>query len=97
MASSVGAQRSASDISDAQIAEYKRSAETGCQEGGKKKGDAQVKVDAFCGCLIETLSKTMTPAEWRQVVLYSRLKQDREEMQALAPHLKAVEACRPQS
>lgn len=90
----VGAQQ-ASDVTEAQIAEYKQTAETACRDGGKKQGDPQAKVDAFCGCMIETLNKSMTPADWRQVVLYSRNKQAREEVQALTPHLKNIEVCRP--
>ena len=85
-----------SPVTDAQVADYKRNATAGCQEGGKKQGDPQAQVDAFCGCLLETLNKSMTAAEWRQVVLYSLNKQGEEEVKALTPHLEKVKACLPQ-
>jgi hypothetical protein len=37
----------------------------------------------------------MTPAEWRQVVAFSRNNQEREEREALMPHLKKLDVCRP--
>jgi hypothetical protein len=89
------AQQAARNVTEAQIAEYKRNAAAGCQEGGKQQGDPEAQVTAFCGCLIETLSKNMTPAEWRQVVFYSLKKQGEEEVKALTPHLEKAKACMP--
>ena len=96
IAAPVGAQQTVAEVTEAQITEYKRSAAAGCQEGGKKKGDPQAMVDAFCGCLIDTLNKNMTPNEWRQVVLYSLNKQAEAEVKVLTPHLARVKACLPQ-
>jgi hypothetical protein len=95
-AASAAAQQKPADVTPAQIAEYKQLAEKGCREGGAKQGDAPAVVEAFCGCVIETLTKNMTDAEWRQVVAYSRNKQEREESEALAPHMKNLGTCQPQ-
>ena len=94
---SAWAQKTTSNVTEAQIADYKRAAQTACREGGKQQGDPEAKVEAFCGCMLETLNKNMTPAEWRQVVAYSRNNQEREEREALTPHLKKLDVCRPQS
>ena len=82
---------------DAQIEDYKRAAETACRDGGKKQGDPPAKVEAFCGCMIETLNKNMTPAEWKKIVGYARNNQAKEEREALTPHLEKMDACRPQT
>jgi hypothetical protein len=99
MAGSVSAQKtpSPSTVTEAQIADYKRAAQTACRDGGKQQGDPEAKVEAFCGCMLETLNKDMTPAEWRQVVAYSRNNQEKEEREALMPHLKKLDVCRPPS
>ena len=95
-ASTAAAQQTAADVTPGDIAEYKQLAEKGCREAGAKQGDTPAVVEAFCGCVIETLTKNVTDAEWRQLVVYSRNKQQREESEALAPHLKNLSACRPQ-
>lgn len=96
LATSTAAQQKPAEVTPEQIAEYKQLAEKGCREGGAQQGDSPAVVEAFCGCVIETLSRNMTEAEWRQVVAYSQNKQQREESEALAPHLKNLGACRPQ-
>jgi hypothetical protein len=93
IAGSAWSQKTASDVTDAQIADYKRTAETACRDGGKQQGDPQAQVEAFCGCMIETLNKNMTPAEWKQVVGYARNNQSKEEREALLPHLSKLD-CR---
>jgi hypothetical protein len=90
------AQKSTSNITEAQVANYKRAAQAACREGGKKNGDPEAKVEAFCGCMLETLNKSMTPSEWRQVVTYSQNNQANEEREALKPHLSKLGACAPQ-
>ena len=95
VAGSAWAQKTTSQITEAQIADYKRAAQTACRDGGKQQGDPEAKVEAFCGCMLETLNKDMTPAEWRQVVAYSQNNQEREEREALMPHLKKLDVCRP--
>ena len=90
------AQTAPSQVTEAQIAEYKRAAAAACREGGKTKGDPEAKVDAVCSCLMQSLDKTMSATEWRQVVVYSRTKDASRERDLLLPHLKKVEACPPQ-
>jgi hypothetical protein len=65
IATSVAAQQSPSDVTQAQIVEYKAAAENACKESGKKQGDPQEKVDAFCGCLMDVLDKSMSWPEWQ--------------------------------
>jgi|SRR5688572_18374048 len=93
----VAAQTAPSQVTEAQIADYKRTAGTACREGGKAKGDAEAKVEAFCSCLMQSLDKTMSPAEWRQAVVYSRTKEATRERDLLMPHVKKLEGCQPQS
>ena len=89
-------QQPGSSVTAKELAAYKRNAETGCQEGGKKQGDPQEKIDAFCSCLMATLEKSVSDAEWRQLVRYSREGRGADEKKALDPHLKNLAACRPQ-
>ena len=97
LAAPAAAQKRAADVTEAQISEYKRTAEGACRDSGKQKGDSEPTVDAFCGCLMETLNKSISAAEWRQIVFYARAKQAEDERRTLAPHLKNLEACRPKA
>jgi hypothetical protein len=97
VAGSAWAQKTATDVTDAQVADYKRAAETACRDGGKQQGDPPARVEAFCGCMMETLNKNMTPAEWKQVVVYARNNQAKEERDALTPHLQKLAVCRPET
>ena len=96
-ATPVGAQKTAAEVTDAQVAEYKAAAQKVCEEGGQKTGDPQDKVGAFCGCLMAVLSKSMTQSEWQQAYLFSRKNQPEEERKLLAPHMKQVATCRPEA
>jgi hypothetical protein len=96
-AGSAWAQKTATDVTDAQVSAYKLTAETACRDGGKQQGDPPAKVEAFCGCMMETLNKNMTPAEWKQVVAYARNNQAKEEREALMPHLQKLDGCRPET
>jgi hypothetical protein len=91
----VAAQREPAEVTDAQIAKYKALAASSCQEAGTKQGDPKERVDAFCGCLVRTITTTMTRAEWQQAYFYSMKGQSKEERQVLAPHLKNVDICMP--
>lgn len=88
------AQKSPADVTDAQVAEYKAAAQKACTEGGEKQGDPRAQVEAFCGCLIETLDKNMTPTEWRQAYYYSQEKQVEAERKIVGPHLAKLDVCR---
>ena len=89
-------QQSGSSVTDQELAAYKRNAQAGCQEGGKKQGDPQEKIDAFCSCLMATLEKSVSDVEWRQLARYSLDGRGEDEKKALDPHLKNLAACRPQ-
>jgi hypothetical protein len=91
----VAAQKEPSEVTDKEIAKYKALADTSCREAGAKQGDPKEKIDAFCGCLLTTLNKSLTRPEWQQAYFYSIKGQTKEEMAVLGPHLKNVAACRP--
>ena len=91
----VAAQKEPAEVTDGEIAKYKALAASSCHEAGTKQGDPKEKVDAFCGCLVATINKTMTRAEWQQAYFYSLKGQSKEERQVLDPHLKNVGVCMP--
>jgi hypothetical protein len=96
MAGPVAAQQSASQVTQAQVAEYKANAEKACKEGGRQAGDPEARVDAFCSCLMEVLDKSMTAAEWQQAYFLSTKKQVDEERKIVTPHMSKLEVCRVQ-
>jgi hypothetical protein len=87
------AQTAPSQVTAAQVAEYKATAMSGCRDAGKNRGDADAKVSAFCACLIGMLEKNLTLSEWQKLYLYSRDQQSQEELQVLQPHMKTVAVC----
>jgi hypothetical protein len=91
----VAAQKEPAEVTDKEIGKYKALADTSCRDAGAKQGDPKEKIDAFCGCLLTTLNKSLTRPEWQQAYFYSMKGQTKEEMSVLAPHLKNVAACRP--
>ena len=91
-----GAQSDPSEVTDKEIANYKALATSSCQDAGTKKGDPKEQVDAFCGCLISTIDKTMTRADGQRAYFHSMKGQGLEERQVLEPHLKNVGVCVPQ-
>ena len=88
------AQQEPSEVTDGEIAKYKRIAVAACTDGGVARGDPKEKVDAFCECLIDTLNKSMTRAEWQQAYFYSMKKQDKDEANVLSPHVSKLAQCR---
>jgi hypothetical protein len=92
----VFAQKEPAEVTDSEIAKYKQLAASGCRDAGEKQGDPKEKVDAFCGCLISTLEKSMKRPEWQQAYFYSVKGETDRERQVLGPHLKNVATCAPQ-
>jgi hypothetical protein len=88
------AQDSPIDVSDVEIAKYRAVADAACREGGKKNGGPETKVEGFCTCLMDHLTRAMTRAEWQQVYYYSRNQRENDEKQVLAPHLKTFQGCK---
>lgn len=95
VAAPAAAQKEPAEVTDKEIAKYKAAALSGCQDAGIKKGDPKENVDAFCGCLVSTLDKSMTRAEWQRAYFHSLKSQGQEERQVLEPHLKNVGVCVP--
>ena len=92
----VYAQNEPAEVTDGEIKKYKAIAETGCRQGGEKRGDPKERVDAFCSCLVATMEKTMKRPQWQQAYFYSLKGQAAEERDLLAPHLNnAATTCRP--
>jgi 4-hydroxyphenylpyruvate dioxygenase-like putative hemolysin len=94
IAAPVGAQQTAAQVTDAQVGTYKAAAQQACKDAGTKQGDPAAKVEAFCGCLLETLNKNMTASEWRQAYFFSQKKQVEEESKIVSPHLAKLAVCR---
>lgn len=88
------AQKTAADVTVAQVAEYKAAAQKACIDGGEKQGDPRPKVEAFCICLIQTLTKGMTAADWQRAYYFSQTEQIEEERKIIEPHLEKLDACR---
>lgn len=95
LAGAVHAQQSSSEVTDAQIAKYKKSAYAACREPGIKRGDPEARVDAFCSCMIATLEKSMKRTEWQQAYFYSLKKDNAREGAVVAPHAAGIKQCAP--
>ena len=89
-----GAQKTA-EVTDVHIAAYKATAQKSCVDGGKKQGDPDDRVQAFCGCMMTVLNKNLTPADWQQLVALSRDNRADEELKVLAPSLRQLDTCKP--
>ena len=94
LAGAAFAQQSPSEVTDAEIARYKVTAQMGCREPGLARGDPQDRIDAFCNCILTTLEKNLKRTEWQQLYFYSHTKQDVEERVVLEPHIKGLAVCR---
>ena len=92
-AAAAHAQKSPSDVTDAQVKAYKSNALSQCTEAGKKQKDAPEKVDAFCGCMIKTLEKNISAEEWKQLAFYAKEGRTSDEMNVLGPHRASIKAC----
>lgn len=90
-----GAQKSPADVTDAQIRDYKRAAESACVDSGKKRGDPPEKVLAFCKCMTGVFEKNVKRAEWQQAFFYSTQNRGAEEANVLGPHLSKTRVCKP--
>jgi hypothetical protein len=91
----VAAQKEPTEVGDADIAKYKTSSEAECRAGAAGKGDPK-DVEAFCGCIFASLTKSMTRAEWQQAYFYSTKNEPARVREVLGPHLQKAE-CRPQA
>ena len=94
LASPLHAQNDPSEVTDGEIARYKETAQAACRESGMARGDPQTGINAFCNCVLETLSKSMKRTEWQQAYFYSLKKQQPEEQAVYAPHRASLEGCR---
>lgn len=83
-------------VTDQEIERYKFGLDRGCRDTGARKGDPQAKTDSFCSCMLDTFNRSLSKAEWQQAMFYTQRRQDREEMQVLAPYMPLVESCRGQ-
>ena len=95
LAAPAAAQKTPSDVTDAQIRDYKRAAEKSCYDTGKSRGDPPEKVNAFCKCLTGTFEKSMTKAEWQSAFYYSINKREKEEANVFGPHATKLRSCTP--
>ena len=93
-ASEVVAQEKAIEVTEAEVAFYQLGIETGCKDAGRRRGDPAEQVEGFCNCLMSLLKAELTFEEWQQASLFSRNRQEREEMEILRPHMAGIQECR---
>ncbi len=96
-AGSAIAQKSPSEVTDAQIRDYKRAAEKSCIEGGKAQKDPPEKVTAFCKCVTGVFEKSLSKSDWQQAFFYSTQNRAAEEENVFGPHEKKLRECTPRS
>lgn len=88
------AQQSPADVTDAQIKQYKTSAEKACTDAGKAQGDPPKRVAEFCKCMTGVFEKNLTKTEWQKVVYFSANDRHSEEVNVLGPHMNKIRECR---
>jgi hypothetical protein len=93
LAGTAAAQESPSEVTDAEIAKYKKAAYEGCREPGLKRGDPETRVNAFCSCMIMQLEQTMKRPDWQQAYFYFIRNESEQHNRVLAPHLPNVKHC----
>lgn len=89
------AQKSATDVTDAQIRQYKATAENACLESGKSRGDPIARVTEFCKCMTGVFEKNLTRTEWQQLYFLASQKRESEEVNVLGPHMGKIRVCTP--
>lgn len=94
-AGAVLAQKSASDVTDAQIRQYKAAAENACLESGKSRGDPIAGVTAFCKCMTGVFDKNLLRSDWQQLYFLASQNRTSEEANVLGPHMSKVRVCTP--
>lgn len=92
-ASAAAAQKAPADVTETQIKDYKANALKQCTDAGKSRGDPAEKIDGFCNCMISTLEKSVSRAEWQKLYFYSSQKRQQEEINVLGPHTPKIKAC----
>jgi hypothetical protein len=81
-------------VTDGEIDRYKMTARNACIDSGAAANAPQDEVLAFCGCVLDTLTGSMTHPEWQQAYFYSIKERAEDEKNVLAPHMAKIEACR---
>lgn len=88
------AQQSPAEVTDGEIAKYKKAAYAGCRDPGIARGDPEAQIDAVCSCFIKSIEKTMKRTEWQQAYFYWLKEQETEAKAVLAPHVQNLGHCR---
>ena len=81
-------------MTDGEIDRYKMTARNACIDSGAAAGAPQDQVLAFCGCVLDTLTGSMTRPEWQQAYFYSIKDRAEDEKAVLAPHMAKIQACK---
>ncbi len=53
-------------ITDVRLSQLQSGMETGCTSSGKKHGQPDVEVRAFCGCMIRVLREKVSRTDWQK-------------------------------
>lgn len=81
-------------ITAPEIGMYKWGIKKGCTDRGIRQGDDPERRKEYCSCLVQSLDQSMSHSEWQQATYAAQNRQDREEMQAIGPHLSTAQTCR---
>ena len=87
------AQKSSSEVTEAQIRQYKATAESACLESGKSRGDPIARVTEFCKCMTGVFEKNLTRSEWQELYFLASQKREKEEANVLGPHIGKIRVC----
>lgn len=79
--------------SDEQKRIFKIGLYAGCSDQGKQRGDREIDVDRFCGCLVKTLNENLKDTDWQ--LLLSASQGSAVDLSSLTVTFeKAAAACR---
>ena len=84
-----------SDVTDAQIRDYKSGNEKSCLDAGKAHNDPPEQVAKFCKCISGVFEKSLTREDWQRAYFFSRQGRAAEERNVFGPHESKVRDCRP--
>ena len=90
------AQTKPEEVTDTQVAVFKRGMDLGCRDSGKQQGLSESVVNTFCDCTSKALSDSVSADNWRQAYFADMKGQDSEvERLVFAPNAAKLRACQP--
>jgi hypothetical protein len=84
----------ATSITDFEIGMYKSGMKKGCTDQGIGKGGDPTEVKAFCECVLNVYSQSLTREDWQVATYSAQNKLDRDEAKVFAPYFVQVRGCK---